>query len=98
MSIDSENLLFKKLNSYHDQDFPQLIARSQFNRRKKDLLHYIDKVRATQAQHFVATEQYFIVDSTAPDKGYCASRQMCIFMVTSSTTFALLMECSILQI
>ncbi|MDA0195474.1 MAG: IS982 family transposase [Bacteroidetes bacterium] len=63
MSIDSENLLFKKLNSCHRQDFPQLIDRSQFNRRKKDLFHYIGKIRAALAQHFVASEQYFIVDS-----------------------------------
>jgi len=63
MSIDSENLLFKKLNSCHRQDFPQLIDRSKFNRREKDLFHYIDKIRAALAQHFVASEQYFIVDS-----------------------------------
>jgi hypothetical protein len=63
MSIDSENLLFKKLNSCHKQDFPYLIDRSLFNRRKKDLFHYIDKIRAALAQHFLSTEQYYIVDS-----------------------------------
>ncbi len=63
LSIDSENYLFKKLRSCHHQDFPQLIDRSQFNKRKKNLFFYIDKIRQRMADHFIEMENYFIVDS-----------------------------------
>lgn len=63
MSIDSENLLFKKIKSCHSDDFPTMIDRSQFNRRKKYLFHYIDKIRMALAQKFIEFEDYFIVDS-----------------------------------
>lgn len=36
-SIDSENLLFAKLRSNYLDDFPQLISRSRFNRRRRSL-------------------------------------------------------------
>lgn len=63
LSIDSENYLFKKIKSCHHHDFPRLIDRSQFNKRKKHLFYYIDKIRQRLADHFIATENYFIVDS-----------------------------------
>ena len=63
LSIDSENYLFKKLDSCHRRDFPYLIERSQFNKRKKSLFHIIDKLRRWLAEEFMANEQYFIVDS-----------------------------------
>lgn len=63
MSIDSENLLFKKIKSCHFDDFPRLIDRTQFNRRKKSLFHYVDKIRMALAQHFVEFEDFFVVDS-----------------------------------
>ncbi len=37
IGIDSENYLFGKLKSDHLSDFPNLIDRSRFNRRKKNL-------------------------------------------------------------
>jgi hypothetical protein len=43
LSIDSENFLFKKINESFKSDFPNLVDRSQFNRRKKYLFNYIDK-------------------------------------------------------
>jgi hypothetical protein len=63
MSIDSENLLFKKLNSCHKDDFPLLIDRTQYNRRKKHLFYYMDKIRKTMADKFIEHENYFIIDS-----------------------------------
>ena len=35
LSIDSENLLFNKLNSDYKDDFPHLISRRQYNDRRK---------------------------------------------------------------
>ena len=63
MSIDSENLLFKKLNSCHKTDFPNLIDRSQFNRRKKALFDFIDKIRKRFAEPFLEFEDYMVIDS-----------------------------------
>lgn len=63
LSIDSENHLFKKLDSCHREDFPGLIERSQFNKRKKNLFPYMDQLRQRLADRFVSTEEYFIVDS-----------------------------------
>ena len=37
MSIDSENFLFKKIASCHKDDFPNIIERSQYNKKKKNL-------------------------------------------------------------
>ena len=37
IGIDSENYLFGKLKSDHLKDFPNLIHRSRFNRRRKQL-------------------------------------------------------------
>lgn len=63
MSIDSENFLFKKLHSCHRDDFPTLIDRTQYNRRKKLLFHFIDKIRKAMAEKFIEYENYFIIDS-----------------------------------
>lgn len=37
IGIDSENYMFGKLKSDHHDDFPNLISRSRFNRRRKRL-------------------------------------------------------------
>lgn len=63
MSIDSENFLFKKIASCHKDDFPNIIDRSQYNKRKKNLFPYIDKIRAFMASQFVEFEEYFVIDS-----------------------------------
>lgn len=39
IGIDSENYLFGKLKSDYKDDFPSLIDRSNFNRRRKRLGH-----------------------------------------------------------
>jgi len=42
MSLDSENWLFKKINNDYFDDFPHLIDRTRFNRRKRNLFPFIE--------------------------------------------------------
>lgn len=63
MSINSENLLFKRLKSENSIDFPSLIHRSVYNRRKRKLIHFMEIVRQRLSQKFIQPEQYFIIDS-----------------------------------
>ena len=63
LSIDSESLLFKKIASCHKNDFPNLIERSQFNKRKKALFAIMEQIRQQVANKFTICEDYFIIDS-----------------------------------
>lgn len=60
MSIDSENSLFKEINK---QQIPNLIERSQFNKRRRKLFLFLEEVRTKLASRFLEFEDYFIVDS-----------------------------------
>jgi hypothetical protein len=60
MSIDSENSLFKQVTS---NEIPNLIERSQFNKRRRKLFLFSEEVRTRLASHFFNFEDYFIVDS-----------------------------------
>jgi hypothetical protein len=60
MSIDSENSLFKEINK---QQIPNLIERSQFNKRIRKLFFFFEEVRTKLASRFLEFEDYFIVDS-----------------------------------
>jgi Transposase DDE domain len=60
MSIDSENSLFKEINK---QQIPNLIERSQFNKRRRKLFLFLEEVRVKLASHFLEFEDHFIVDS-----------------------------------
>jgi len=60
MSIDSENSLFTQLK---DSGKVNLIERSQFNKRRRQLFGLSEKVRRELSRYFVANEDYFIVDS-----------------------------------
>jgi hypothetical protein len=60
MSIDSENSLFKEINN---QQIPNLIERSQFNKRRRKLFLFLKEVRIKLASHFLEFEDYFILDS-----------------------------------
>jgi hypothetical protein len=60
MSIDSENSLFKQLTL---NPIPHLIERSQFNKRRRKLFLFTEKVRNKLASRFLEFEDYFIVDS-----------------------------------
>ena len=61
ISIDSENSLFKQINQL---EIPNLIERSQFNkRRRRNLFLFSEETRTKLASAFVSFEDYFIVDS-----------------------------------
>ncbi|PKB15276.1 DDE family transposase [Flavobacterium sp. 5] len=60
MSIDSENALFKQINS---NDILNLIDRSQFNKRRRKLFLFLEEVRTKLASFFLEFENYYIVDS-----------------------------------
>ncbi|WP_434059827.1 IS982 family transposase [Myroides odoratimimus] len=60
MSIDSENSLFKQLNQ---AEIPNLIERSQFNKRRRKLCLFSEEIRTKLAKEFLEFEDYFIVDS-----------------------------------
>jgi len=60
MSIDSENDLFKQLVN---SSIPNLIERSQFNKRRRKLFEFSEKIRTTLACSFLEFENYFIIDS-----------------------------------
>lgn len=63
MSLDSENWLFSKINSDFKDDFPHIIDRSRFNRRKRHLFYALESVRQKLATQFLEFEEYFIIDS-----------------------------------
>src|SRR5690606_26656380 len=60
MSIDSENSLFKEIDN---QQIPNLIERSQFNKRRRKLFLFLEEVRTKLASRLLEFEDYFIVDS-----------------------------------
>ena len=60
ISIDIENSLFKEINN---QQIPNVIERSQFNKRRRKLFLFLEEVRIKLASHFLEIENYFIVDS-----------------------------------
>ncbi|MFC1557375.1 IS982 family transposase [candidate division KSB1 bacterium] len=63
LGIDSENHFFMKLTSEYADDFPHLIERSRFNRRRRRLQRVIDMLRAYLAKSIVPRENTFILDS-----------------------------------
>jgi len=63
LSIDSENLLFNKLNSDYKDDFPHLISRRQYNDRRKLLFDLTDNIRKSIAQNIDEFEDTYCIDS-----------------------------------
>ena len=60
MSIDSENSLFKQINT---NEIPNLIERCQFNKRRRKLFFFSEEVRKKFASHFLEFEDYCLGDS-----------------------------------
>src|SRR5690606_2913477 len=60
LSIDSENDLFRKVSNV---EIPNLIERSQFNKRRRKLFSFSETIRLILASHFSEFEDYFIIDS-----------------------------------
>ena len=63
IGIDSENYLFGKLNSDHHEDFPNLIHRSRFNRRRKRLGDLIGMLNFKIASFLNEGEDIYLIDS-----------------------------------
>ena len=63
LSIDSENLLFKKIHADYAKAFPSLHSRPQFNRRKRALFPLIEQLRRKLLAPFLAGEDIFLTDS-----------------------------------
>ncbi len=63
IAIDSENYLVRKLKSDHLKDFPNLIDRSRFNRRRKKLGYLIVKLNLRILSLLNVGENIYLVDS-----------------------------------
>ncbi len=63
LSIDSENLFWKKLTVEYSTDFVQLIDRSNYNKRRRRLNFFIALLNEKLAHQFNEFEDVFIVDS-----------------------------------
>lgn len=63
LGIDSEAFLWAKIKSEHADDFPNLIDRSNFNRRKKRLYSFIEELNKNVASFLNVGEDCFLVDS-----------------------------------
>jgi len=63
LGIDSESFLWGKLKSEHSQDFPNLIDRSNFNRRRKRLYPFIEQLNKSIAGFINEGEDFYLVDS-----------------------------------
>ncbi len=60
LGIDSEHHLFRLLST---TELVGKIERSVYNRRKRFLMNYIEKIRVNLSEKFNQFEDYFIVDS-----------------------------------
>lgn len=60
MSIDSEYLLFQMIP---ENGIPNILDRSQFNKRRRKLFAYTELIRTKLNQSFIEFEDYFVVDS-----------------------------------
>lgn len=63
IGIDSENYLFGKIKSDHLKDFPNLIDRSRFNRRRKRLSDLIARLNNNVSSLLNEGENIYLVDS-----------------------------------
>lgn len=63
IGIDSENYLFGKLKKDYIADFPNLIDRCNFNRRRKQLAPYLRQLNKCLADSMNEDENTFIIDS-----------------------------------
>lgn len=63
MGIDSENLFWHKLSAEHRADFPDLVDRSNLNRRRRNLAPYVCELNGRLASLMNEGEDVYIVDS-----------------------------------
>ena len=63
LGIDSESYFWGKLKFDHKDDFPRLIDRSNFNRRRKHLYPFIEHLNKYLADRLNECEDLYLVDS-----------------------------------
>jgi len=63
LGIDSENLLWSKLKTDYAKDFPNLIDRTRFNRRRRRLQSQIDQIQEYVGSRLAAESSLMIIDS-----------------------------------
>ena len=63
LSIDSENLLFVRLNTEFKKQFHNLINLSKYNIRRRNLFAKIEEVRKMIAGKITTSENIFIIDT-----------------------------------
>ncbi|MBC7566610.1 MAG: hypothetical protein H7223_06555, partial [Pedobacter sp.] len=63
LGIDSENYLFGKLKHDYSTEFPRLIHRCNFNRRRKVIFPWLQQLNEHLAKQMNEGENVFIVDS-----------------------------------
>jgi len=63
IGIDSENYLWSKINKDYKGDFPELIDRSNFNKRRRRLHLFIHEVTRYLAGQLNKSEDVFLMDS-----------------------------------
>jgi len=63
IGIDSQNYFLGKLKSDHKDDFPRLIDRSNFNRRRKHLYPFIEQLNQRLADRLNEYEDVYLFNS-----------------------------------
>jgi hypothetical protein len=63
LGIDSENYFWGKIKSDYAVDFPNLIDRSNYNRRRKRLYPFIEQLNQAVADKLNEGDNIFLVDS-----------------------------------
>ncbi len=63
LSIDSENLLFVKLQNEYQNDFKNMISRRQYNDRRKLLFDQTENVRKAMAARLNEVAEVYAIDS-----------------------------------
>ncbi|PIF06709.1 MAG: IS982 family transposase, partial [Draconibacterium sp.] len=63
LGIDSESFLWAKIKNEYADDFPNLIDRSNFNRRRKRLYSFIEQLNKSISSFLNVGEDCYLVDS-----------------------------------
>lgn len=79
LGIDSENYLWSKLKKDYQKDFPNLIDRSNFNKRRRRLKLYIHEVTKQLSVALNEAEDVFLVDSIPVPVCKIAREKRCKF-------------------
>ena len=79
LGIDSENYLWSKLKKDYHKEFPDLIDRSNFNKRRRRLRLYIHEVTKQLSAALNKSEDIFLIDSIPVPVCKIAREKRCRF-------------------